>query len=282
MKTPQLLVSFLGAILCVSAIAAPPQFKPLKQNPVLQQKPGQTYALLQDLEVTNISMTPQNPVAGQTVNFQFTVRNNGKLKTPEADFSVTFWDTHGGGYSGGTFYLVVPKVPPLNPGQSYNVPGSVQFITIGDQVGVDVKVDGNNKIKETNENNNQKLQYFSVVCKPDLSTYDYTKSKPPLEVVETHPNQEVKHTVWVYNNGWCDSKPAQLSVGCDELWPITVNIPPINGHQRVGLPVSLNWATPGIRMCRVKVDYTNTNIESLENNNDGEFEVSVLGQWPQQ
>jgi subtilase family serine protease len=282
MKISRLFTSFLGAMLCVSAAAAPPgQFEPVEKTPVFKPKPGQGYALFQDLEVTDISMTPQNPVAGQNVTLQFTVRNNGKIKTPEADLSVTVWDTQGGGYSGGTFYLMVPKVPSLAPGQSHTIPSSVQFITLGDHAGIEVTVDGNNKIKETDENNNKKFHYFSVVCKPDLSSYDYTKSPPPPEYVETYPNQEVKHTVWVYNNGWCDSKPAQLYVACDGQWPININIPPINGHQRAGLPVTLKWTEPGTRTCKFKVDQTNTNDESLENNNDGEFQVSVLGQWPQ-
>ena len=59
-----------------------------------------------------------------------------------------------------------------------------------------------------------------------------------------------------------------------------INIPHINPHQRVGLPITLSWDTPGIRYGTLKVDATNTNDESIEGNNEMPLMVSVLAPWP--
>jgi subtilase family serine protease len=246
----------------------------------LQVKPPVMAQLNTDLEAVSISMTPTHPVAGEVVKFVAVVKNSGHLKTPPVEALFTFWDTHGSTV-GGMFYKASPPVPSLLPGQTHALETTTTFITIGDQVGASLKIDQSNKFKEINETNNEKIIFFNVQCKPELALYDYTKAKPANIWVDAHPGQEVKVTVWVYNNAWCFSKAATLRVTGDNMAPMTINIPAINPHQRVGLPITLKWESAGVRHCKLKVDAANTNVESIEDNNEMDLIVSVLAVWPQ-
>jgi subtilase family serine protease len=245
----------------------------------MQVAPAPKPQLNTDLQVVSIAMSPTNPVAGQAVKFVAVVKNSGKMKTPQVESLFTFWDTHGS-TSGGRFYSSSPPVPSLMPEQTCNIETNTTFITLGDNAAVSFQIDRFDKLNEINETNNEKIKYFSVQCKPELALYDYTKPKPANIWVDAHPGKEVKVTVWVYNNAWCFSKAAKLSVTGNDIAPMTINVPPINPHQRVGLPITLKWETAGIRNCKLKVDTTNTNDESIENNNEMDLIVSVLGEWP--
>lgn len=275
---PSAFILGVSAVLMSSTLATAGPIM-LQKKPAFAPKPEGTYQLAQDLEVTAIEMTPKHPVAGQSVAFAFTVKNTGNIKTPKTDMVVTFWDTNGGSDWG--FAIAPPSVPSLDAGKTHVSKSSVTFITLGDSVGVAAKVDHSNKIKETNESNNEKREFFGVQCKPDIATGDYRKPTPPLSMVSTYPNQTLKYSISVYNNGWCNSKPGQVSVGCDDLWPVSVPLPVVPGRSKIALPVSLQWLTAGVRTCRIKLDSTNTNKESIETNNGAEFKVSVISlDWP--
>ena len=245
----------------------------------MQLKPVPKVKINTDLEVVSITMTPTNPVAGEVVKFVAVAKNSGKMQTPQVEALFSFWDTQGGGPAG-QFTVPTPPVPSLLPGQTHTLEVSTAFVTMGDQVGVSLKIDRFDKLKEINEDNNEKRDFFQVQCKPELALYDYTKPKPANISVVGNPGEQVQLTVWVYNNAWCFSKAAKLSVSGDGIMPMLINIPPINPHQRVGLPITLSWETPGIRYGTLKVDATNTNDESIEGNNEMPLMVSVLAPWP--
>lgn len=63
---------------------------------------------------------------------------------------------------------------------------------------------------------------------------------------------------------------------------VSYDIPPIMGNKKVGIPISLKWADSGVKDCEIKADYTNTNNESIENNNVMKLVVNVAeaGVWP--
>ena len=250
----------------------------------IQAKPKNQFKLINtDLEVVSIAMTPTNPVAGEIVTFVAIIKNSGKTKTPQVDSIFTFWDTKGGAGSGGLFSTGSPSVPPLFTGQTFELKTTTQFITLGDSAGVLVKIDRFNKFKEDNEKNNEKKLFFSVQCKPELNLYDYTKAKPASIKADAQPGEQFSLTVWIYNNAWCDSKASKLSIEGDELPLNMYHVPPIGPRQRIGIPVSLQWAQSGYKHCKIKVDATNINIESIENNNEMELIVHVFptpGAWP--
>ncbi len=273
----------VGLLMAIAALFTPPvtagpDFTPIPKK-VFKPKTDPGFILNRDLEVSSITMVPQNPVAGQNVMFTFKVINKGAVKTPKAETVATFWDTKGGG-SWGQFSVATPEIPELQPGQEFTFQTHVTFITLGDSAGVVLKVDRFNKISETDETNNEKQLFFSVTCKPELSPYDYLKPKPNPPIVKTLLNQEVTHNITVYNNSWCQSQATTMSVGCDEKWPTTIPIPPINGRQKTELPITLKWDSIGTKSCKVKVDAANTVVESIETNNEGEFRVSVTPEWP--
>ncbi len=244
--------------------------KKLKVKPVMKPQ------LETDLEVVSISTTPNNPVSGQNVSVVSIIRNSGKVKTPEVDSIVTFWNTKGGT----KFYAIAPSIPPLFPNQTYELKTTTPIITLGQSAGVEVKIDRFNKFKETNETNNKKLHYFNVQCKPELAPYDYTKPKPANITGITKQGEAFTTTIWVYNNGGCQSKAAVLMIQGTGLSYVSYDIPPIMGNQKVGIPISLIWADSGVKNCEIKVDYTNVNNESIENNNMMELIVQVIGEWP--
>jgi len=51
-------------------------------------------------------------------------------------------------------------------------------------------------------------------------------------------------------------------------------------NQKIGIPISLKWTEHGTKNCEIKVDYTNTNNESIENNNVMKLIVIVSVEWP--
>ncbi len=277
LRTAGLFIAFATSL--TTPVIAGPDFTPIP-NKVFKPKTDPGLVLNRDLEVSSITMVPQNPVAGKNVMFTFKVTNKGAVKTPKAETLATFWDTKGGS-DWGQFSVATPEIPELQPGQEFTFQTHVTFITLGDSAGVVLKVDRFNKISETDETNNEKRHFFSVTCKPELSPYDYRKPIPNPAIIPTLPNQEVTHNIAVYNNGWCQSQATTMSVGCDEKWPTTIQIPPINGHQKIELPITLKWDTAGMKSCKVKVDEPNTISESIETNNEGEFKVSVApNAWP--
>jgi subtilase family serine protease len=244
----------------------------------IKAKPIAMPQLNTDLEIVSVTMTPDNPVSGQTVSVTAVVKNSGKVKTPEVDSKFTFWDTKGGS----KFYSISPSVPSLFPGQTYDLKTATSIITLGESAGVEVKIDRFNKFKEINETNNAKIHYFNVQCKPELAPYDYTKTKPDNIIGNTKPDEPFTTTIWVYNNGGCQSKPAVLAIQGTGISFVSYDIPPIMKNNKIGIPISLKWTEPGTKNCEIKVDYTNTNNESIENNNTIKLIVSVTGEWPVQ
>jgi subtilase family serine protease len=244
----------------------------------IKAKPTAMPQLNTDLEIVSVTMTPDNPVSGQTVSVTAVVKNSGKVKTPEVDSIFSFWDTKGGS----TFYTTSPSVPSLFPGQTYDLKTATSIITLGEHSAVEAKIDRFNKFKEINETNNAKIHYFNVQCKPELAPYDYTKTKPDSISGSTKQGEPFTTTIWVYNNGGCQSKPAVLAIQGTGLSFISYDIPPIMKNNKIGIPISLKWTEPGTKNCEIKVDYTNTNNESIENNNAMKLNVIVTADWPVQ
>ncbi|MCP3898242.1 MAG: hypothetical protein GY707_00740 [Desulfobacteraceae bacterium] len=242
----------------------------------MKKKPPIKLQLITDLKVVSISMTPSNPVSGEVVTVTAQVKNIGKVETPKVDAIFTFWNTKGGGQ----FSTASPSVPKLLPGHTFEIKTSATIITLGKSSAVSAKIDRFNKFNEINEKNNEKIHYFNVQCKPELAPYDYTKPKPASVNGNTKPGEEFTTTIWVYNNSGCQSKPASLVIQGGGVPITSYDIPAIKANQKVGIPVSLKWTEPGYKNCEIIVDYTNTNDESIENNNRMELIVSVGGEWP--
>jgi CARDB len=258
-------------ILTFTVLSKTDLIKKLKVKPVMKPQ------LNTDLEVVSISMSPESPVSGQKVSVTAVIRNSGKLKTPEVDSLVTFWNTKGGG----SFYAMAPNVPPLFPTQTFELKTTAHIITLGESAGISVKIDRFNKYKEINEKNNEKLHYFKVQCKPELSPYDYTKPKPANMHGIAKLGEDFKLDIWVYNNSGCASKPAVLAISGISPGIVTYSIPVINGNSKFKIPVTLKWEKIGTKNCEIIVDYTDTNSESIENNNRMPLRVDVNDGWPE-
>lgn len=287
MRTIHLLV-FLSRAVSLTGFVAIAMADPLTEIPVAPKKtplpqpkkPEHRFRLNRDLEVSAITMNPINPVAGHSVNFTFYITNKGTVETPATETLVTFWDTQGGG-DWGRFSVPTGNVPSLEPGQEYALKAGVTFITLGDSAAVAMKVDRFDKIEETDEDNNEKHYYFSVACKPEIAPYDYRKPKPGLSILHGLQNQELTYTLKVYNNGWCASEPGFVQVSCDEQQARYIDMPVVAGRRNIDLPILLTWANPGMKQCHLKLDYSNTNDESIENNNSSRFKVSIQpNAWP--
>ncbi len=242
----------------------------------MKKKPPIKLQLITDLKVVSISMTPSNPASGEVVTVTAQVKNIGKVETPKVDAIFTFWNTKGGGQ----FSTASPSVPVLLPGHTSEIKTSVTIITLGKSSAVVAKIDRFNKFSEINEKNNEKIHYFNVQCKPELAPYDYTKPKPASINGNTKPGEEFITTIWVYNNSGCWSQSASLVLQGIGVPITSYDIPPIKANQKVGIPVSLKWTEPGYKNCEIIVDYTNTNDESIENNNRMKLIISVDGEWP--
>ncbi len=222
-----------------------------------------------DLEVVSFSMTPTNPVAGQEVIFTAVVRNSGKVNTPQVNTLMTFKDSAGGGYNGNLFNMGTAKVPSLIPGQTFEFKAAPTFITFGENAAASVKVDQDNEFAEINEKNNRKWLYFNVQCKPELAPYEYVQGKPNFITIEGKKGEEFIATIMVYNNSWCTSNQAKLKITGPGISPtLDINLVPIKGHGKLALPVPFKFETASNYHCKIVIDSTNTNDESIENNNE--------------
>ncbi len=259
-------------------------FTVLKKNHLMKKlKPVQKkqFHILQDLKVLTVGMPPIPPVAGENIAFTCVVKNSGKAKTPAVEASMEFWDTTpGANYSGHRFFKTVPDIPSLKPGDTYAFIIHARFIMFGDNAALRLKIDRYNKLRETNEKNNEKTYNFHVRCKPDLAFDHGMKANPGQSLrLDAKVGKPCKFLFNFYNNGWCKSKKGKISItgeGIDPLLLDLFEIKPCNEpHGIAGYNITLKWDTPGIKHCTMKIDSTNTNNESIESNNVRELIVNV-------
>jgi len=50
-----------------------------------------------------------------------------------------------------------------------------------------------------------------------------------------------------------------------------INMPVVAGRQNIDLLISLTWPSPEMKQCHLRLDYSNTNDEFIENNNSLSF-----------
>jgi len=114
-----------------------------------------------DLVVTNITISPSNPSAGQQVSFTVTIKNQGNVASPNNvahtvgikidNSDVIYWNN--------TYTSSIPAGGSVNITINSGTNGSQWTATTGTHV-VTAVVDYNNTIQELNETNNS---YFTVV-----------------------------------------------------------------------------------------------------------------------
>ncbi|MFH1442828.1 MAG: CARDB domain-containing protein [Candidatus Micrarchaeota archaeon] len=113
----------------------------------LSAQPPNPPESLPDLTISELPSMP-SPNAGDTISLKYIVKNIGPGKAGSSVLKI-------GGNTGGLY-----SVPSLGAGEQYAA--YHKFIVPSSQVQIIVTVDSNNQVEESNENNNQFVQYLYV------------------------------------------------------------------------------------------------------------------------
>ncbi len=209
-----------------------------------------------DLAISNFSISPSSPIAGQAAQISITVTNQGTCST-NTSFVVQWKQSQ--------FSATGPStsVGPLAAGASATANLTYTFASAGNYLTL-VNVDTNHAIPETNEVNN-------------LAIYSVTVQKATTDLVvlalNINPNPAAQGlntnaTVVVYNNGNTAAGPFQVA------WRPTLSTPPLTQSVAglaagAGLPLFFTYNYPdlGNFTSSATVDATHLVAETNEFNN---------------
>ncbi len=208
-----------------------------------------------DLTIHEFGANKTTINVGESVNFTAVISNKGKGKAPMSEISI---------YPGYLMRSTPASIKSLGSMQSssfsktfkYNVPGEYK---------AGVVIDGNDKIDETNENNNREEITIRVIEKlPDLR----------VRLFRVKPNQikadeQVELILFVKNRGEAKSEKCKAFFYWNPLGPpLEVDIAPLNPGERKKYVRKVTYNKAGSYKCKVVIDPTNEIKESRETNNE--------------
>ena len=194
-------------------------------------------------------------------NFTVRVKNNNANSKYEGNVSFGIWLNNTLVNSNRTKYLY------FNDNSSFDVLlfKSVEFVNqvnLGGNVMVKIKVDYNNNVLETNENNNTRSQSFALNpaagAVHDLalaSIYKVGSNQVKYQVKNAHPQNPFSGTMKI---NW------SVNEGANHLWMTTLSNLHAGHSKEFAIPYTLQ---PGRNAIQIKVDPANQIAETNENNN---------------
>jgi subtilase family serine protease len=216
-----------------------------------------------DLIVSDISWNPTNPVEGDTITFNVTIKNRGAARS--GSFKTSF-------YIGGV-KLGEWSIYGLSAGQE--ISATFTWTAVEGSHSVKAFVDSTNAIMEESETNNEKQKTFQVgpKPKPELIVYDigWTPSGP----VEGDP---VTFTVTIKNNGTVNAGSFRVAYYIDGAKLGEWFISSLSAGQNT--TKTFTWTAVGVgnHTVRVCADPNNDIKEENETNNcrDKNFAVNAV------
>jgi subtilase family serine protease len=135
-------------------------------------------------------------------------------------------------------------------------------------------VDPNNKVKEYNERNNEKIGnnmpvIGNLLLKPDLMVTLYSPD------ASRHIRRKVLLRGKVSNVGKKESPPCYLTLKCGGKKDKTIKVPGLAKGQSYKFEFKHRWSTRGDRKCEVRADSKNNVDELNENNNWASLKVHI-------
>jgi subtilase family serine protease len=259
-------------VLSVCSAAAAPPVKTIDMSPnprSMQPVGGLVPAVLPDLTVSALDLSPPGIKAGEVMRFTATVKNIGNAASPASGVSFIFAPM-GYGYF---------DIPPLQPGQSVQRSMEYTFVVAGGAMTVTATVDQKNAVKETNETNNSLQAMFNVQCRPELAAYDILHPYTELTVFG-HPNQDTTIVVPVKNFGCAAAPSFSVSLSCPGMFPAAQQVPGLAPNQAVDVRTTYRFPETKAYVCTFNVDIGNSVDEAFEQNNYRTVRVNVAPAWP--
>jgi subtilase family serine protease len=254
-----------------AAEAAPP-VKPLNMSPnatSVQPKGGLIPAVLPDLTVATLDLSPPGIKAGEVMRFTATIKNIGNAASPPSGISFIFAPI-GYGYF---------NIPALQPGQATTKTMEYTFLVSGGAMTVTAMVDQKNAVRESNETNNSLQATFNVQCRPELAAYDMMHQYTELTVYG-HPNENTTISVPVKNFGCAAAPSFSVSLSCPGMFPAAQQIPGLAPNQSVDFKTTYKFTEVKTYVCTANVDIGNAVDEAFEQNNYRTVRVNIAPAWP--
>ena len=218
-----------------------------------------------DLMIENLSFNPENPELGQKVEIIAYVKNQGTGESNSTNLAYFI----NGNRIGDT------EIPKIEAGQSQQVSFSWEPETEG-IVEITAKVDEEESVPETDENNNEKTQSLSIknTGLPDLiiDTFKYAQKLQPGE----YENIEIS----VKNQGKSVSEETKLKLYIGGNLINEWDISPLSPGKNTELP-SYTWipVSEGSLEIKAVVDEGNLLNESDEENNQKTGTITVAQEF---
>lgn len=209
-----------------------------------------------DLVITNFSVSPAQPTAGQTAELSITVRNQGSCQSLSA---VLQWKSGQFAPNGPTQFI-----PQLNPNQSQVFTFEYAFPDPGNYTTV-ATADSDNTVDETNESNN--VAILDVTVLPDLPDLAITNFMIVPENPTQGENAEIK--IQVTNQGSKDAGPFIVQWKSDRsaLTGPSTEVESLAADSSVDLTFVYAFPRAGDFTTVVNVDTDRTVTEIDEDNN---------------
>ncbi len=228
-----------------------------------------------DLAVSNFSISPATPIAGQQAQINFRVTNNGTCST-NTTFVVQWKQTL---YSAtGPSTSVGPLAKFGDPGYYQDVTLNYTFPAAGNFLSL-VTIDTNNAISETNEVNN--LAIYSVSVLPSQSDLVVTglnvTTTPPGNPMVVGQGLNANAAVTVRNNG--NTAVGQFQVAWQPTLTtpaLTATVPSLAANTSTTVNFVYNYSYVGSFYTKATVDSTYLVPETNEFNNSYVDTLQVL------
>ena len=225
-----------------------------------------------DLAISNFSISPTNPIAGQPATVNFRVTNNGTCST-NTSFVVQWKQTLSSATGPST------SVGPLASGAfsdvslPYTFPAAGNFLTL-------VQVDTGKAISETNEVNNLAIYSVTVVkAQVDLVVTDVSiTTTPPGNPLVVGQGLLANAAVTIQNNGNV-AIPDNFQVAWQPTTAtpaLTQNVSGLGANASTTLNFTYNYPDIGSYYSKATVDSTHLIGETNEFNNTDTVPVQVL------
>jgi len=210
-----------------------------------------------DLIVHNIVCDPENPSKNDVVTFTANVTNQG---TGRSDACQLAYFIDG-------VYQSALLVDALDAGSSGNI--TFTWTALSDLHAVKVVIDFNDRVVESDENNNEYTADFLTLL-PDLLIEDINWSPPEPGVGDT-----VAITATVLNQGTGRSEPSRLGCYVSGSYSGYLDIGELEGEAKE--EVSFEWkAVSGNFTIKIVADSESRVIESKEDNNTTTRAISIV------
>jgi glucan endo-1,3-alpha-glucosidase len=151
-----------------------------------------------DLVVTNISMSPSNPLPGQAVTFSAVVKNQGSAATPEGGIIGALFSVDGIGTVWSSSYSAPAAGASMTLTANGSASGNVTWAAFAGNHSVEAYVDDVNRIPESIESNNKLSQSFTV---PVSGTPDLVVTNVSWTPANPLPGQAITFNATIKNQG---------------------------------------------------------------------------------